>query len=242
MRRILEPINIISESNKNQYGNNKMTAKDSSSILLSDSDYKNDENENAEVTKENKGLGEVTDINPYVSQMLAASLGLKLADGCRRILMYTKKGDENRAFYAIFRGLFPIQELCGTMTVLQLAKRNILGINTPLWKMLLPGVVIHAMANFRGKKPIYKWNSATPWTEMQISPFHMEDDSTFGQMLNKGFAKLMWLTILGRVLGYCIKNYYMIGRQARKRATTYAGKPAAFLSELAADEMLKKAK
>ena len=75
---------------------------------------------------------------------------------------------------------------------------------------------------------------------MQLLPWNAADDSTLPQLMNKGFAKLMWLVILGRVLGYCIKNYYLIRRQAVKRTTTYAGKRAAFSAELAATEMLKK--
>lgn len=94
----------------------------------------------------------MTNINPYVSQMLAVSLGIKLCDSTRRILMYTKDSDENKGFYALCRGIFPIQELCGTMTALALAKRDVLGWNMPLWKMLAPAVVIHGMANFRGMK------------------------------------------------------------------------------------------
>ena len=35
-------------------------------------------------------MPQVTNINCYVTQMLAASLGLKLCDVTRRILMYTK--------------------------------------------------------------------------------------------------------------------------------------------------------
>lgn len=84
--------------------------------------------------------------------MLAVSLGIKLCDSTRRILMYTKDSDENKGFYALCRGIFPIQELCGTMTALALAKRDVLGWNMPLWKMLAPAVVIHGMANFRGMK------------------------------------------------------------------------------------------
>jgi len=84
--------------------------------------------------------------------MLAASLGLKLCDSCRRILMYTKSKDENKRFYAICRGIFPVHELCGTMTSLELAKRDVLGIDIPLWRILLPAVFIHGMANFRGMK------------------------------------------------------------------------------------------
>jgi len=185
---------------------------------------------------------EVTKINTYITEMLAASLGLKMCDSIRRILMYTKESNVDKGFYAFCRGVFPIQELCGTMTALALAKRDVLGVDTPLWQMLAPAVVIHGMANFRGKKPIFKWNSSTPWSEMQLSPWSVADDSTFSQLLSKGFAKFMWVVILGRVLGYCIKNYYLINRQAVKRTTTYAGKRAAFSAELAAAEMLKKTK
>ena len=193
----------------------------------------------AEAANKNPG---VTNINSYVTHMLAVSLGIKLCDSFRRILMYTKASHPNKSFYAVLRGMFPIHELCGTMTALGLAKRDVLGVNMPLWKLLFPAVFIHGMANFRGMKPLFKWNAATPWSEMQLSPWNAADDSTLPQLINKGFAKLMWLIIQGRVLGYCIKNYYLISRQARKRTTTYAGKQAAFSAELEAAEMLKKTK
>jgi hypothetical protein len=188
------------------------------------------------------GEPEVTNINSYVTHMLAVSVGMKLCDSTRRILMYTKASQPNKSFYAFFRGLFPIHELCGTMTALALAKRNVLGVDMALWQILFPAVFVHGMANFRGMKPIFKWNSATPWSEMQLLPWNAADDSTLPELVNKGFAKLMWLIILGRVLGYCIKNYYLISRQARKRTTTYAGKQSAFSAEIAATEMLKKTK
>jgi hypothetical protein len=191
-----------------------------------------------------RGPGEpdITKVNIYVTHMFAASLGLKLCDSIRRVLMYTKRGDMDRGFYALLRGIFPIHELCGTMTALSLAKRDVLGVTMPTWKMLAPAIFIHGMANFRGMKPIFKWNSSTPWSEMQLSPWNAADDSTFPQILSKSVTKLMWLTILGRVLGYCVKNYYLIGRQAIKRTTTYAGKHAAFKAGLAADEILKTTK
>jgi hypothetical protein len=88
-------------------------------------------------------------------------------------------------------------------------------------------------------QPFFKWNSSTPWSEMQLFPMNVADSSTLPQLVNKGFAKLMWLIILGRVLGYCIKNYYMINRQAVKRVTRYAGNHSAFSAELATAEMLK---
>ena len=107
----------------------------------------------------------------------------------------------------------------------------------PLWKILFPAVVVHGMANFRGMKPIFKWNSATPWSEMQLSPLAVPDSSTLPQLIKKGYAKLMWLIILSRVLGYCIKNYYMVNRQALKRTKTTH---SAFSAELVTTEMLKK--
>lgn len=84
--------------------------------------------------------------------MLAVSFAMKLCDGGRRVLLYTKAGNANKSFYAFFRGGFPIHELCGTMTALALAKRDLLGFHIPLWKLLAPAVVVHGMANFRGKK------------------------------------------------------------------------------------------
>jgi hypothetical protein len=95
---------------------------------------------------------DVTNVNQYVSSMLAVSLGLKLADSIRRVCMYTKAKDEQKEFYAVFRGIFPIHELCGTVTALGLARRDVLGQQMPLWKLLLPAAIIHAMANFRGMK------------------------------------------------------------------------------------------
>jgi len=66
--------------------------------------------------------------------------------------MYTKASDESKGYYALCRGIFPIQELCGTITALALAKRDVLGWEMPTWKILAPAVVIHGMANFRGMK------------------------------------------------------------------------------------------
>ena len=106
----------------------------------------------AEAIVRGPGEQDVVNANKYVTHMLAASLGLKLFDAARRILVYTKAHHPDKSFYAACRGLFPIQELCGTMTALALAKRDLLGVDMPLWKLLAPAVVIHGMANFRGMK------------------------------------------------------------------------------------------
>ena len=84
--------------------------------------------------------------------MLAISIALKLADAARRILLYTKPTDANKGFYALCRGVFPIHELCGAMIAIAFAKRDLLGMDVPRWKILAPAMVIHAMANFRGKR------------------------------------------------------------------------------------------
>lgn len=75
---------------------------------------------------------------------------------------------------------------------------------------------------------------------MQLSTNFLTSGFTLAQLASKAFPKVMWLIIMFRVTGYCIKNYYLINRQAVKRTTTYAGKHAAFSAELAAAEMLKK--
>ena len=95
---------------------------------------------------------QVTSINSYVSHMLAASLGIKLADSVKRTMMYTKKADVNKKFYAALRGFYPVHELCGTMTALELAKRDVLGLDISSWRMLFPAVFIHGMANLKGMK------------------------------------------------------------------------------------------
>ena len=106
----------------------------------------------AEAVVRRPGEMEVVNANPYVTHMLAASVGLKLCDATRRILMYTKAQHADKSFYAFCRGAFPIQELCGTMSAVALAKRDLLGMELPMWKILLPAVVVHGMANFRGMK------------------------------------------------------------------------------------------
>lgn len=179
---------------------------------------------------------QVVNINPYVVSMLVASWGIKFADVTRRVLLYSRPEHGHKAFYAICRGVFPIQELCGCLTALQWARRDVLGVKMGLVGLLFPAVFIHGMANFRGMKPIFKWNSATPWSEMQLGDVGEQGVTLSAQVLNKGFAKFVWATILLRVTGYCIKNYYLINRQARKRTVRNI---EAFEAELSMDKMLK---
>ena len=77
---------------------------------------------------------------------------------------------------------------------------------------------------------------------MQLNQLKKGNGSILTQLLPKSYAKLVWLTILCRVFGFCVKNYYMIGRQAMKRTTTYSGKLHAFNAKLQTDAILKRGK
>jgi hypothetical protein len=74
---------------------------------------------------------------------------------------------------------------------------------------------------------------------MQLPPPNVADASTLPQLLKRGYAKLMWVVFLSRIIGYCIKNYYMVNRHAMKLTTTYAGKHSSFSAEIATSELLK---
>lgn len=63
----------------------------------------------AEAVVRQPGEKDVVNANKFVTQMLAASLGLKMCDVGRRILLYTKANDKSKGFYALCRGVFPIQ-------------------------------------------------------------------------------------------------------------------------------------
>ena len=80
------------------------------------------------------------------------------------------------------------------MTALLLARRDVLGVQTPLWKILGPAVFIHGMANFRGMKPIFKWGSSTPWSEMQLYPWKVGSNFTLKQLLSTSYAKIVWVS------------------------------------------------
>jgi hypothetical protein len=193
----------------------------------------------AEVMPRGAGEHDVINANSYIAHMLAVSLGLKLFDAIRRILMYTKSQHKSKAFYAFCRGVFPIQEACGIMTALALAKRDLLGFPLPAWRILLPSILFHSTANYRGMKPFFKWNSATPWLEMQMLPPGTLSAVSLPDLLKKGYGKLMWFVVVSRVVGNCIKEYYLVNRRAVKRTTMYANNHSAFSAEVATTEVLK---
>ncbi|KAI2500217.1 STAS domain containing protein [Fragilaria crotonensis] len=109
-------------------------------------------------------------------------------------------------------------------------------------QMLVPAMLINGRAILRGMKPLIKWRFRNAMVGNALSPWNAGGDSTLPQLINKEFTKLMRLVLVGRVLGYCNKNDYLVSRQPRKRTTTCAAKQAAFSADLAAAEMLKKTK
>ena len=241
--------------------------------------------------------------------MLSASYGLKIADNVQRILSYNKltPSQQHKTFFAILRGLFPIQELCGAMTAIKWAKyqqeqdlrwltkqsstaaavlpddsnhrRKVkeetkeykgkgntekrdettqssrtaagstsipnhpqsttirtsklsaaapsLGTGTyPLGRyrhrasffrvvgdILWPAISLHAMANFRGMKPLFSWSSLRPWQEMQLQAWNAIDTSTPVQMLVQGGVNLLWFLWLVRLFAGVMKDYVAATQQ-----------------------------
>lgn len=85
----------------------------------------------------------------------------------------------SKPFFALARGVFPVHELCGAFTALNLVRRDILGEQMPLWRLLAPAVVLHSMANFRVRSlptPLFhhrvaEMESTATWTRGISEPF-----------------------------------------------------------------------
>ena len=206
-------------------------------------------------------------VNPYVCSLLASTLGLKLADATRRVLVYTRPGDADKRVYALLRGINPVQELCGALSALAWARGELLEGNldggsdgiggsgsgggstasyhlphrTTFWKAVGPAALFHAAAVWRGKKPISKWGSSTPWAELQIGRWSggpAEDTASLQVVLGKMAKSLLWSYWLFKCFGHCFKQYFVISRLALKRATRYKGHEDKFVAELNVDRIL----
>ena len=82
---------------------------------------------------------------------------------------------------------------------------------TPLAPLavVLPAALLHASANFRGMKPLFKWGSDAPWVELQLQAWNAPDDATPFQLLVKSAYSFMWWALLLRVLAYATHDYYI---------------------------------
>ncbi|CAN0130215.1 unnamed protein product, partial [Phaeothamnion confervicola] len=155
---------------------------------------------------------EPTHVHTYLVYVMAAALGLKAADNARRVFMYTRPDHAHKFLFATLRGFFPLHELCAGLTAMNLARREILGESVSTLRVYLVAVALHAWANFRGKKPLFKWRADAPWTELQLQAWVFPEHATLPQLLHRGFASLVWMSILLKVLAYVIKTYWRLNR------------------------------
>ena len=77
-------------------------------------------------------LGRVTSVHSYLGYLIAAAMGLKMADNLRRVCLYTRPEHHQKVFFAFMRGLFPVHEICASLTAMELAKRDILAKHVPV--------------------------------------------------------------------------------------------------------------
>lgn len=166
-------------------------------------------------------------VKSYVTFMTAVAMGLKIADNTRRILLYSSSGNKNKMFFAIARGVFPVQELCGAMTALALAKRELLGHKEWDFRTILPAVMLHAMANFRGTKPFFVWNSNRPWDEIQLQAWNTADNATPQQLVIAGVFNVMWFMVLMRSLVGVLRDCVVLSREYASRVEMAVGDAAA---------------
>ena len=172
-------------------------------------------------------------VRTQIIHMLAISLGLKVADNYRRILLYNAPSDRYKAFFAIGRGIFPVQELCGILTALGRAEEALTngdsvhdkkgGNNDNMkrkkkkkkkraFRALGPAILLHFMANFRGMKPLYVWASKNPWDEIQIQALGAPDHASAAELIAKCGLNLLWFMVLFRTTGYTMKKYVEVSK------------------------------
>jgi hypothetical protein len=111
-----------------------------------------------------------------------------------------------------------VRELCGALTALQLFRRDALGFPISRLSLLLPAVLLHGLANFKGSLPLYKLGSH-PWTELQLPPPSSLLPLGSGSPPAKlsALPRLLWYLVLARVAGYVCKNALLLGRLAKRR-------------------------
>ncbi|CAM9198651.1 unnamed protein product [Chrysoparadoxa australica] len=160
----------------------------------------------------NVAMRKPTHVHTYLMYVVGASLGLKAADNARRVFMYTHASHDNKFIFAAARGFFPLHELGAGLTAMNLARREILGENVPMWKVYFPAALLHAWANFRGKKPMFKWKADAPWNELMLQAFVIPKNASVTQLVHRGIATVVWVSILLKVLAFTIKTYWRLHR------------------------------
>ena len=60
-------------------------------------------------------LARHTSVHNYLGYLLAAGMGLKMADNMRRVCLYTRPENHQKTFFAFARGVFPVHEICAAL-------------------------------------------------------------------------------------------------------------------------------
>jgi len=154
-------------------------------------------------------------VRSYLIYMLAASYGIKVADMTRRILLYTHPYHPNKAFYALARSVHPIRELCGLLTGLRWAARDMLNHKTSLLSIIWPAVVLNSMACFRGMKPVYVWQSRKPWEDVQLHVLHYMDIHPLNspEVYLRLISNVLWYAYLIKVMVNISSDYVRLSRE-----------------------------
>jgi len=152
-------------------------------------------------------------IRTYVIFMLAASLGLKVIDNTRRILLYTHPHQRHKSFFAVARSFFPVQELCGAMTALALGRRDLIGHKISLFEAVRPAIFLHVMASLRGVKPMFTWNSHRPWDEIQLQAWNAADNSAPQQLFLSGAMNMLWFIVIIKSMTNVVHQFVIYSRQ-----------------------------
>jgi hypothetical protein len=72
-------------------------------------------------------------------------------------------------FFKFNRGFFPLQELCGALIAMNLARREILGDHMSFIQIYGVPIVLNAWSNFRGSRPVASPATNMPWIELHVS-------------------------------------------------------------------------
>ena len=115
--------------------------------------------------------------------MLAISLGLKVADNTMRILVNAAPQYRKNNVFALARGLFPVQELCGVLTALSISRRLTMG--NEKWNLIClgPAIAFHAFALLRGMKPLFViMDSHSSWEDLLMENPHTDAEDSLNVM------------------------------------------------------------
>eukprot|EP01038_Epipyxis_sp_PR26KG_P014071 gene14071-18879_t len=155
----------------------------------------------------------------YLICMATVSIGYKIADNTRRIILYNAPHHRNKMMYALLRSILPIEELCGAIILFAKIKVDFFGFNNgnrnPI-KIIGFSVILRILANLKGHNPFYVWKSNRPWIELQLPAWTVNsitgtginmDIKSLGSFLFRFILSLWWFRHLIQTGIQLIRNY-----------------------------------